>query len=463
MKWNRAKPETGGAGSLAAGVGQQSRRQVAAVLFCAVVVFGITFFQFFPGAIDFDGVSQLSQARAHEYVNHHPPLMAFLWHFFLGFQDGPGGMLLLHMLMLYGGSFLLFLWSFQKRFLGSWLFMLIPVLPWIINFEFAIIKDTGMAYAWYLSLSLAVYYSGRAQIPKWVFWAAGILFVYGVLVRANAIFAAVLLLPFLTACLFGINTVKSFVWLTVLNLAAAAVLPKAFCLAIGAKPANQECYMMFDDIVALRLRGVDTGRAFLDSQDILSFKESKEYMTHQVGAAYCILEKYTGIKNNRHRELRSEWIKALRNNFSLYLQYRMEAFISLIRSPWLEPFHYNEFRVPEYPQHRDSRIQPYRYGSGRIVQFVELTARLIPGLFKPYFWILAALTAAVIMKRKYPGGLPFWMLPMSGVTYAAGYYPLTPMPDFRYVYWLVLMTTVSFVICLILPAGRGRAKPEGTC
>ena len=52
---------------------------------------------FYPGLMSDDSHGIYASAQAHQYNDHHPPLMAYLWHYLLFIKDGPAMMFLFNM------------------------------------------------------------------------------------------------------------------------------------------------------------------------------------------------------------------------------------------------------------------------------------------------------------------------------------------------------------------------------
>src|ERR1700751_233056 len=67
-----------------------------------------------PGFMSYDSVQQLLEARAGEYSDLHPPLMALMWHFADRIIPGPFGMMLLQTALIWCGTFLIALHWFSN-------------------------------------------------------------------------------------------------------------------------------------------------------------------------------------------------------------------------------------------------------------------------------------------------------------------------------------------------------------
>jgi hypothetical protein len=353
--------------------------------------------------------------------------------------------------MLYGASIFLYFWGLQNRYQWSVIFILIPFLPWIINFEFVIWKDVGLAYSWVLAVSMAIFYNNREKFPISAIIAICFLFIYGFLVRANSPAGAIFLLPFLASCIFKKNSLKFFLMVVICVIGLFFILPKTVNGLLSAKETHPTIYVMFDDLVALKLKGVDVSSSLLTPDDVLKLKKCGHLIQNRVGAAFCVNEKFDSIRKNNFEDLRSAWFSAVSANFYEYLRYRFSAFLILIRSPKQESYYISEFRIVSSPYLFESPLESPSRASEIIAGYVGISNIIFGEVFKPYFWlILSLLVAAALKKLKNQTNIPFWMLPISGFTYTIAYLPTTPAADFRYVYWLCLIVTVALMLSVVM-------------
>lgn len=409
----------------------------------------------FPGAMTWDSFDQLRQARVHEYVDWQPPVMAYVWHHLLWLGDGPGVMLILHVGMLCMASVLLYRWTLRRGLRYGAMFALIPLLPWVLNFEFVIWKDMGMAFAWLLATAIAVYYADRARFP----WPAAIvvlgLFLYGFLVRANSPAGAIFLLPFLASCIFKRKSLLFYGLNALCVVMAFLVLPGGVIKLLNAEIEHPTSYVIFDDLVGLRLAGVPGDSSILNDDDLAQVQACDLWKQGQVGSAFCINDKFVELRRQRYAELKAEWLALVPNHLLTYAAYRLGAFATLLRSPGRDVYYSSEFRVPEPPYIVGSTDQTLRRPAHWVHRYVEGCARALPFLFKPYFWLALAVLLAGLMKLCLSReGPPYYLLPLSGASYMLGFLPITPAGDLRYAYWLCLVATASLMLFLVMILSR---------
>jgi hypothetical protein len=406
-------------------------------------------FPVLPGVMTWDSFDQLRQARENSYNDWQPPVMARLWRELLPLHDGPGSMLFFHCGMLLAAAALLYMWAASRRYVLAPVFLLLPLLPWVLNFEFVIWKDVGLAFSWLLAVALALHVRARERASFLWVAAAAIFFGYGLLVRGNSLFGGLLLAPFLLSCLRNAGGRRAFAAVALCCALAWWMLPKAFNSLVRAEATKPIAYVMFDDVAALTLAGVQLEPPYFSEAEALGLRRCLQLIVHQIGAPFCLTERFEDSRKAGYPALRAAWTQGLARGFPEYLGHRWSAFVTLIRSPVVSPYYHKDFRVPAGPKYDfDSRLAAPTADKSAAVALVDKTAAYMPGVFKPYVWILLSMAATILLWRQSREGPAFWMLPLSGTAYALSYLPFTPAGDFRYVYWTCLITTLGMMIWL---------------
>ncbi|NMZ11753.1 hypothetical protein HBO07_10725 [Pseudomonas proteolytica] len=410
----------------------------------------LAIFSFYPGAMTWDSMDQLRQARAGEYSDWQPPAMAFVWSWLIPLIDGPGGMLLLHCGFLWATGLILYRWCIKEGYSYGIFFLLLPITPWIMNFQFTIWKDVGMAYSWGLATAICLYYKNNQTFPKPAALLIFVLFLYGSSVRSNSLSAGIFLIPFFANTIFKINNIKSTLASMIVGCLVISLAHFSVAALLGAKKSHSVSYVMFDDIVALKLRGVDVPVSFLDQEKMSSIEQCDYLAAHEIGAAFCLSdEEFTSVTQEHYPELKAAWIDHIPNNLYIYGTFRANAFLNFIRSPSLPPYYPSEFRVVNPPYDVTSGIRPMSFVERSVASYVNTSAKILSGLFKPYVWIIvSALLICCFQISQVCRGSSLWLLPMSGFSYATSYVLITPATDFRYAYWLILISSLSIAIFL---------------
>ncbi len=414
----------------------------------AIIVSIYSLTAFFPGAMTWDSLDQLRQARTGTYTDWQPPTMAFVWSLLLHVSDGPGAMLIFHFILLWGTSLTLFKWSIREGYRLGFLFLILPILPWIMNFQFTLWKDIGMAYSWGLSISICIYFRGQGKFPKFAAALAISLFLYGALVRSNSLSAGIFLMAFLFASIFNVNSMKSTLGFMILGMVTIVLAHISVGALLTAQKANPVSYVLFDDVVALKLQGVDIPVSFLTPVDMETIKHCEYLQAHEVGAAFCIPdEKFIAITREHYAELKAVWLMSIPQHFSIYAKFRLNAFLNLIRSPTMAPYYYSEFTVKNEPFTVSSGNREVSAQESLVKNYITTSQNIVPELFKPYTWIIISIGLVLALcLSTHAKGTSLWLLPLSGLSYMISYLPIAPAADFRYAYWMCFIASLAFVM-----------------
>ncbi len=403
---------------------------------------------FFPGAMTWDSLDQLRQAREGTYTDWQPPAMAFFWSLLLKLSDGPGAMLIFHFILLWATSLTLFKWSIREGYRFGFLFLILPILPWIMNFQFTLWKDIGMAYSWGLSIAICIYFRGHEKFPVLAATLTIVLFLYGALVRSNSLSAGIFLMAFICASIFNVNSIKSALGFMILGIMTIVLAHISVGALLTAKKANPVSYVLFDDVVDLKLQGVGIPVSFLSPEEMETIKHCEYLQTHEIGAAFCISdEKFTAITREHYAELKAAWLMNIPQHFSLYAKFRLNAFFNLIRSPSMVPYYYSEFSVKNKPFTVSSGNREASAPERLVDKYITTSQNIIPELFKPYTWIIISSGLILMLCLSTSSrGTSLWLLPLSGLSYMISYLPITPAADLRYAYWMCFIASLSLVI-----------------
>lgn len=153
-----------------------------------------------PGIISLDASLQYSQAVSGIYADANPPMMAFVWRYFNMIYPGPGLMFLLQTGLLYGSIWLILKSServipFKKHPFFLLGIFFISLIPQVFLYSFEILKDLPFSFSF---LMIAAILCRATTINKPLSWIniliIIILLIYGIGVKYQAQFCAVILL-----------------------------------------------------------------------------------------------------------------------------------------------------------------------------------------------------------------------------------------------------------------------------
>ena len=164
-------------------------RQSLLMVAIAIAGFILSLLAFWPGFMEYDSFDQYGQVIGIlPLKDWHPASMTLLWRALITIYNGPQPMLVLQSLLYWSGFLYLALWLWRdtSKFTLALTAVLVPFLPFLINFTGVIWKDTHLAVVLFWAALLLVF--GKTSWSKLLI---SLLFIfYGLSVRHNGIAAA---------------------------------------------------------------------------------------------------------------------------------------------------------------------------------------------------------------------------------------------------------------------------------
>lgn len=410
-------------------------------------IIGFVFFAIacYPGFMSVDALEQYRQARTLKFADGHPPVMAWLWSKLNYILDGPQNLLFLHLGMLWAG---LYIWSRNagKSQSGKW-FIVLGFLPWVANFEGVLWKDVGMAFS--LLLAIGLLSEKNATWPKVCIVIS--LLLYAFMVRSNAPAALAPIVWYAVARLLPSTSNGIKITITTLLLAAMFAFLNFFnYYLLDAEENHTASYMMVDDLINLSLA---KGKSLLPRVDDNMVKQCAQETiggTKLVGRLFCLVGQSSYQKTGpiSYEEVKEAWLSEVASNPMEYAIFRLKAYLYLLRFPSEKPY---IFFFSGISPNADGIVQIDNAATVILKVYVNACAALAPFLFKPYWWLifcLIFLCATRSMQGDKEALSLIRILLCSALCYLLSYLPLTPMADFRYVYWSTLaisLATIKFV------------------
>jgi hypothetical protein len=415
-----------------------------------ICIFLFLLFIFAPGGMSYDSFVQYVEAQKGMFSDWHPPVMALVWRYFLPLYDGPLPMLCFHLLMLTTACLILSSCKTENG-LAQWLWLLIPLFPFVIGIAGMIWKDVGMAYSFFLSFALFHKSKTVHSFKKRFFLlaGAGIFFSYGFLVRANAVMAAAPVVYYLLRMRMRIHRSIKCVFLltcivcTVLLAATYVINQKIFHV----KKTSPTQVMKLDEIAATshivgkNLFSPRLKASALPMEDIPRYQWEKGWNFYAQGNhdINALEENWLSVMMSYPVEYIKAKLSLIRNFCSFPLVEKHDAFTFFMEKhdnfSFLMEKH--EFLFSISPNKWRDRIQKYVSSINKRLLFPYL----------PIFWIpLAAIIFYAGLCRRDTVGFELRLLTASAICYFFGYFLVTPTPDYRFIYWTVLGTTAAFFV-----------------
>lgn len=433
------------------------RRWPITLAVLAVLATIVTSVVFAPGYMSNDTIFQLRQAKGRIPLNDwHPPAMSLLWQGLIKVTGTVASMEVLQVLALWASLWVI-AWQVWEATASKWKSLAVLALgltPHILTFVGVIWKDVQMAFALLAVVAVAMLAKRRwatRPVGRWTLFALGTLFlVYAILVRKNAIFAAVPMFVMLVLALWGRPGRRVWV-ISVVALVVGVIVPTV-AISSFAKPqkTSQVSQIMLDDLLhVLTPQQLAATHVSPDLRRHLVRAARDCARTHSLSNTYwtCYGEgahgPFTAVAHSN--EITSLWIKEMSSHIPAYLSYRLDVFSQLL-------FNDNYFFQPGVKSNNLGVTLAHAKLEQSLRTYVTGMHSDLPWLFSGWFWLLVGLVLAIR-----PGRGRYRMivrtLSLSSVLYIIGYFPTMPAANYRYVYWSALAGSLALVL---LWAGRIR-------
>lgn len=423
-------------------------RVVAALLLFGMILHLATFW---PGIMTWDAIRQYGQAVSGEYDDWHPPAMNWLWRQLRGIANGPAPMLVVQVLLYWGGTALLLRAALRRcqsrrRWIGAAAIALLALNPIALVLVGSILKDSLFAGTLLLAAGmLAVATPGQA----WLRVSAGALLVVAATLRFNAV----------PACLPVLVALAPTAWRRTLPRLAATAVLAAVPLVLALPLANAALHA--------KRSGVELSLVIYDLGGIGRFSRSDAFPPPTDANAVAINRAcYTAVSWDRYAwwgadpcpigfaTLRAPlatqhgpygwWAAAVRAHPSAYLAHRLAHFDRNTR------FIVKDGDLPGLSLASDPNRWGYTLAPDRLRSTVAslATAALATPIGWPACWIALALGLVVLRPSLREGDVAS-ALAWSALLYALSYLPLSVASEVRYHLWTIVATGIAAALLLI--------------
>ena len=403
---------------------------------------------FYPGYMSIDSLYQYQQSKTMEFTDHHPPVMAGIWSLLNYIFSGPQGLLFFHLILFWSSILILFENLRNKH--SAIIVIFICYLPWILNFIGVLWKDVGMAFSLLLFFSLSLKKLEGSFIKKILKISTMFLLIfYSLSVRHNAFFAVIPILFYTINKWYPELLIRKSIIYCLGIVAILVTLNHIFTYKIiHASKQNSYRGTMVDDLSYL---SINTGKSLLPNVSFEDLKEcSKIYIIEsQLHLKdFCLKDKKTYKENSPflNNSLNAVWIHEVMKHPYEILYFRLSIFSYFLRSPVNSPIYIWHNGISEHQELNKEKLKREDTLTSLIIEkFVLGSAKLLPFLYKPYWWLWLNSFLYLIYFTSYKKQIEFEALLASSTFYILGYLPLSPAADFRYIYWSVLATTISII------------------
>jgi hypothetical protein len=428
-----------------------------ATAIAALAGFGLELVAFWPGLMSVDSIVQYTQAATGHYSDQHPPIMAWLWSWTNRAVSGPGGMLIVHLALLWIGLWAIAEGARRRGLRYPRLVLLVGLLPTIANIGGVIWKDVGMAYALLCAGGL-LYLSrvGECAVRTAAIAIALVLIGYATMVRANAAAAAFALAWYWVATAFPrIRLAGAMIGGAVALALMLSVQQLIERKMLDASRQHLSQLVMLFDLTAIRCGGADVvipeayqGPRY-DAGALCRW-----YDVDQVDKLFFLPDSPLRMSDDEaaYSKLPGAWLDAVIAHPNLYLSHHARAFAGLLG---LRRLSANDRYL------RQSFMQPNPWGftfvPNAMSRALDATVDALAnsGLFSGWLWLGVAVTLLAIIVARRRMSLPFESaLLASAIMYLLPYFVLSLAPNYRFMYWSVLATSVAGMLIALRGTSR---------
>lgn len=418
----------------------------------------------FPGHMSYDSVLQLLETRSGVYSNAHPPAMAALWRLCELFVAGPFGMLAIQTLVFLAGAYLLF----RRRMSDRWAAILTTLLLWfpvVSNTMSTIWKDSQMTSFLVLGLALTLADRRRTRL------VGCLSYVLATAMRHNALAMTFPLVVLLFEWEPGYRWWKRYAisigtWVAI--TLSAQLLTKA--LTDEERYLWHESLALCDIIGTMRELPEDLPdaqiREMLSGAEIRPTDHLHHTMRRVVDPTWGPVDLlWNAMDNFFVRPTTAEgraavtraWKNVVLSHVPQYLAYRWMVFRQLIQlndGPFGSAAYVWFTDIQDLT--RSARLIDHDAWPSRTQQLMNAAMWDVAStaLFRVYVYAFVGLLLLAFCWRDRES----FALIVSGITGEAALFFLTPTPDFRYSFWLILAVILAAILIAARRAGSDRMR-----
>lgn len=421
---------------------------------CAILVYA------YPGYMSFDSFFQLEEARTGLYGDGHPPAMAAMWRLFDRVIAGPFPMLVLQLTTFLVGTYLVL-----ERFMSArWAALLascVLLFPPVAVVMAVVWKDSQMAGFLMLGAGLLLSPSRRSRV-------AGL----GVLALATAMRHNALAMTFpLVLLLFWWSSGHR--WWQRYPVAIAAWLAITFSAqTVNRALTTHEWHIWHQSLALLDITGTlryadplpdhELAPVFagtpLQWHDNIQAWAAAEYPAHYGrtdGLWFVTWHQWSKPTTTAERTaIAQAWRHVVFGNPAAYLTYRWQIFKDVLAQPFGAAAYiwFVDVTEPQFSAERSGHIAL----PGKIQAKLRQRALWISStwLFRIRMWALLALVLVPFALRDRRTAAILG----SGIANETVLFLITPSPDHRYSYWLIVATLMTIILLIAKRAGATPAQ-----
>ncbi len=438
----------------------------------------------YPGFMSTDSVVQILESRNGSFSDWHPPFLSLLWGYIDRIIQGPSGILLTQITLLWLSVYLIYLAFFANRrpVINAAILSLIMFFPLNIAIAGAIWKDVWLWAMLMLTIGALGYAKNNTleNKKKLLFVLLAFLsLIIALLFRHNAIFAAIPIIYFGLTTFIPTNNLKNILTCFLVGLFIAS---SSFLLTgiINNKISDKKTYpwianAVFDiSGIIVRIENNQEKNAkfqllsdSLDTQGDLMLLESNYSNDYWIKLFrsnppvfnlpihnFNVFEGFSYIPKNSRNKLLTLWINSIIEHPLLWIKHRAKLSacligVSIFNNPW-SPAMMDTNGFPEYL----ANIYGYNPDSNWIQKGLSWRINYIYEkvfLFKPYFYFsIVTIILIISISIKRYRDMACICIAASGILYEFSLFLFAPSPDFRYSQYMIFCS----LFCILLLLNR---------
>jgi len=430
----------------------QHRVGVIAAALVSLLGFGVQLAAFWPGLMSVDSIVQYTQGIVlRRYGDQHPPIMAWLWGWTDRAVTGPGGMLVVHLAMFWVGLFAIAAGARRERLPFAWCIPFVGLLPTSASIIGVIWKDVGMACALLCATGLtfcSVNLPRASRVALRILALA--LLLYATMVRANAAAATVAIACYWIAISYPqlkrAHVIAGGIAIIALMLATQQAIER---VGLGAARQYHSQLLLLHDLVGISCPGgnahiSEVYRAPAASAGALC----DHYDPDQVDALFFFPDSPLRVSYDKtaFRELRATWLTTVVANPGSYLSHRARVFAGVLGLRATS----DDNRLLRQ-RHMQSNPWGFSFDPNPLSRGYDSATDALGkvGGFAGLLWIGLALLLVIPCLRAPTRSSPELPLLLSAILYFVPYFFVSLAPNYRFIYWTVLATSVAGVLLAI--------------
>jgi len=402
---------------------------------------------FWPGLMSVDSIVQYTQAVLRQYGDQHPPVMAWLWSWTNRVVTGPGGMLIVHLGLLWIGLWAIAEGARRRGLRHAWIVPLVGFMPTIANIAGVIWKDVGMAYALLCAGGL-LYASHRVKRATRLaaIAAALMLMAYATMIRANAATATLAVACYWVAVAFPRARLPRAIAGGVAVIALLLVVQQI----VERKALNASHQYLSQLVLLFDLTGIACGGADVQIPDAFRVPAKnvdmlcKAYDPDQVDKLFFFPDSPLRVSYDEaaYQQLRKVWLSTILAHPTLYINHHARAFSGLLGIRRVSAID-RALRQPFMPN-----PWGFTFTSNLLSRGFDATTDALAdsGIFSGLLWLSLAVVLLVIIVRKRMSLAFESALLVSALMYFLPYFFLSLAPNYRFIYWSVVATSVAGIL-----------------